>query len=337
MRVARAESELASALELCRGEARSAFANDEVYLEKYLERPRHVEIQFLADGRGNGVYLGERDCSAQRRHQKLVEESPAPGLRPEVRRAMGECSVRLAREAGYVNAGTAEFMVDAQQNFYFLEVNARLQVEHPVTEVVTGLDLVKLQLRVAAGGDVPFRQEEIQPRGHAIECRITAEDPEQDFLPSTGRIQRLRLPSGPGLRNDAGVYPGADVSPHYDSLVAKLISWGRDRNESRRRMLRALDEYVLEGVKTSIPFHRWALSHPAFIEGGIDTGFVGQHYRPQAVAPGPEEELLAVRAAALHAHLHPSAAAAATHTGGDSGGSAWKNAGRPGRFQRSFR
>ncbi len=332
MRVVGSEQEMASALELTRGEALAAFSNDEVYLEKYLEQPRHVEIQLLADGQGHGVYLGERDCSLQRRHQKLVEESPAPGLRDDVRQAMGECAVRLALEAGYSNAGTAEFMVDRHQNFYFLEVNARLQVEHPVTEMVTGLDLVKLQLRVASGGDLPFTQADIQPRGHAIECRITAEDPERDFLPSIGKITRFRLPSGPGLRNDAGVFPGAEISPYYDSMIAKLIAWGRDRNEARRRMLRALSEYVIEGVKTSIPFHRWALQQPAFVEGGVDVGYVGREFHPGVVRPTEEEEDLAVRAAVLHAMLHPSAGAGAPVPGANatSTGSAWKNSGRPG-------
>ncbi len=329
MRVVRSEDELGSLLELTQGEARASFSNDEVYLERYLERPRHVEIQLLADSHGHAVYLGERDCSAQRRHQKLIEETPAPGLRDEVRRAMGECACRLALAAGYVNAGTAEFMVDAKQDFYFLEVNARLQVEHPVTEMVTGFDLVKLQLLVASGGELPFVQADIQPRGHAIECRITAEDPERDFMPSIGKIHRFRLPSGPGLRNDAGIYPGAEITPYYDSLVAKLISWGRDRNEARRRMLRALDEYVIEGVKTSIPFHRWALQHPAFVAGAIDTGFVGAEYHPRHIAPSPEDEALAVRAAALHALLHPSGASAARVEGPPSG-SPWKFAGRPG-------
>ncbi|MBI5837112.1 MAG: acetyl-CoA carboxylase biotin carboxylase subunit [Candidatus Eisenbacteria bacterium] len=333
MRVVRAEEEMASALELTRGEAKAAFSSDEVYLEKYLERPRHVEIQFLADHHGSAVYLGERDCSVQRRHQKLIEETPAPNLRDEVRRAMGDCAVRLALQAGYTNAGTAEFMVDKDQNFYFLEVNARLQVEHPVTEMVTGLDLVKLQLFVASGGKLPFAQADIQPRGHAIECRITAEDPEKNFMPSIGKISRFRLPSGPGLRNDAGVYPGSEITLYYDSLVGKLIAWGRDRNEARRRMLRALHEYVIEGVKTSIPFHRWALNHPEFVEGRCDVGMVAQFYHPQAVQPTEEEEALAVRAAALHAMLHPSTGGArveAVAATGDGVGGAWKRAGRPG-------
>ena len=332
MRAVRAEAELASAFELTRGEARAAFASEEIYLEKYLERPRHLEIQFLADAHGHAVYLGERDCSVQRRHQKLIEETPAPHLRPEVRRAMGECAVRLALEAGYTNAGTAEFMVDRSQNFYFLEVNARLQVEHPVTEMVTGLDLVKLQLHVAAGGELPFAQADIEPRGHAIECRVTAEDPERDFMPSIGRVSQFRLPSGPGLRNDAGIYAGAEITPYYDSLMAKLIAWGSDREEARRRMLRALHEYVLEGVKTSIPFHRWALSHPAFVEGEFDVGFVDRHFEPQMFRPTPEEEALAVRAAALHALLHPAGgplpAGPTAAPGGRTG--AWKLAGRPG-------
>jgi acetyl-CoA carboxylase, biotin carboxylase subunit len=332
MRVVRSEDELASALELTRGEAKAAFSNDEIYLERYLDRPRHVEIQFIADQHGQAVYLGERDCSVQRRHQKLIEETPAPHLRPDVRKAMGECAVRLALKAGYTNAGTAEFMVDKDQNYYFLEVNARLQVEHPVTEMVTGLDLVKLQMLVSGGGKLPFRQEDIEPRGHAIECRITAEDPEKNFMPSIGRISRFRLPSGPGLRNDAGVYPGSEITLYYDSLVAKLIAWGRDRNEARRRMLRALDEYVIEGVKTSIPFHRWALNHPEFVEGRCDVGMVGQHYHPQVVQPTPEEEAFAVRAAALHAMLHPSGGSvrADQRVEKDGVGGAWKRAGRPG-------
>ncbi|HLA14856.1 MAG TPA: acetyl-CoA carboxylase biotin carboxylase subunit, partial [Gemmatimonadaceae bacterium] len=240
MRVVSAASELAGALEAARREARSAFGDDAVYLEKFITAPRHVEIQILADAHGTTLSLGERECSVQRRHQKMIEESPSVAVDPELRREMGETAVRAARAAGYVNAGTCEFLLDASGDFYFLEMNTRLQVEHPVTELVTGIDLVQWQLRIAAGERLPFQQEDISPRGWAIECRITSEDALNGFLPSTGRISHLHLPSGPGVRWDGGIESGSEVGLYYDPMLAKLIVWGENRDQAVRRMRRAL-------------------------------------------------------------------------------------------------
>jgi acetyl-CoA carboxylase biotin carboxylase subunit len=274
MRIVSAEAELAGAIRAARSEATSAFGNPAVYVERYLDCPRHIEMQILADKAGNVVYLGERECSLQRRHQKVVEESPSPFVDADLRRRIGEAAVKLAKAASYTNAGTLEFLVDSAKNFYFLELNARLQVEHPVTEMVTGLDLVKEQIRIAAGEALSVRQEEIQLRGHAIECRIYAEDPFNNFMPSPGRIQVLRDPSGPGIRIDSGIYEGYEVPLYYDPIVAKLIAWGQDRGEAIGRMRRALREYAIVGVKTSIPFHHRILDHPQFQKGEFHTQFL---------------------------------------------------------------
>ncbi len=274
MRIVSNEADLAGALRAARSEATSSFGNPAVYVERYLGRARHIEMQILADSQGSVVYLGERECSLQRRHQKVVEESPSPFVDPDLRGRIGEAAVRLAKAAGYTNAGTMEFLVDSSKNFYFLELNARLQVEHPVTETVTGLDLVKEQIRIAAGEPLSVRQEDIQLRGHAIECRIYAEDPFNNFMPSPGRIQVLRNPSGPGIRIDSGIYEGCEVSIYYDPIVAKLIAWGQDRAEAIGRMRRALKEYVILGVKTTIPFHHRILDDPQFQKGEIHTQFL---------------------------------------------------------------
>jgi len=276
MRVCRDESKLSAALRAARNEAEAAFKNGSVYLEKFIDRPRHVEIQILADAHGSVVHCWDRDCTLQRRHQKLVEESPAPTLPIEVRTRLGEAAIRLARAAGYVNAGTCEFLVDAEHNCYFIEVNARIQVEHPVTEMVTGFDLVKQQIRIAAGEPLPFRQEDVVVRGHSIECRINSEDSENDFRPSPGRITALRVPGGPGVRWDSHIEAGYTVPSNYDSLLGKLIVHGPTRPEALATMRRALDELGIEGVKTTIPLHRKIFRHADFIAGRVDTTWVEQ-------------------------------------------------------------
>ena len=284
LRLVQDATELPSAFRDARSEALNAFNDSEVYLEKYLDRPRHVEIQVLGDHRGNLVYLGERECSIQRRHQKLVEECPSPLVDEPLRRRMGEAAVRAARAAGYWNAGTVEFLVDRNRDFYFLEMNTRLQVEHPVTEMVTGLDLVKLQLAVAVGEPLPFTQEQVLTGWHgaALECRIYAEDPDNQFSPSPGRITELVVPGGPGVREDSSVYPGWTVPVEYDPLIAKLITWGRDRGEAIQRMRRALDEYFIAGIKTTIPFFKRLLENREFLAGELDTGLLD---RLRAAAP----------------------------------------------------
>jgi acetyl-CoA carboxylase biotin carboxylase subunit len=286
MRVCRSEAGLIAALAMARNEAAAAFKNPSIYLEKFLDRPRHVEVQILADGHGNVVHCWDRDCSLQRRHQKLVEEATAPSLPSEVRSEIGQAAVRLARTVGYVNAGTCEFLVDTDNRFYFIEVNARIQVEHPVTEMVTDIDLVKEQIRIAAGEPLGFRQEDVITRGHAIECRINSEDPDNDFRPSPGRITTFRIPGGPGVRFDSHVQTGYIVPPNYDSLLGKLIVHAPSRIEAIARMCRALDELVVEGVRTTIPMHRRILRNPDFIEGRVDTSWVERVLIPQAKERG---------------------------------------------------
>src|SRR5215469_16027599 len=279
MRFVAAAGELRSALESARSEAERAFGDGEVYIEKAIRNPRHIEMQILADEHGNIVYLGERECSLQRRHQKVVEEAPSPIVDPGMRRSMGEVAVRVARAAGYTNAGTVEFLVDEQKNFYFLEMNTRLQVEHPVTELVTGLDLVHLQIRLANGERLPFSQEDIQIRGHAIECRIYAEDPDNNYLPSPGKITLLLSPSGPGIRRDSGMYEGWTVPMDYDPLLAKLIGYGTDREQAISRLTRALNEYFVGGIKTNIPLFRRILRRPNFRAAKLDTGFLDRMFK----------------------------------------------------------
>ncbi|MBI3946881.1 MAG: acetyl-CoA carboxylase biotin carboxylase subunit [Armatimonadetes bacterium] len=274
IRVVHGEEGLSRELRTAEAEAKAAFGNGALYLEKYLEEPRHVEFQILADEQGNTLHCGERDCSLQRRHQKMVEEAPCVGLAPELRREMGQAAVAAARAAGYANAGTVEFLLDRQGRYYFLEMNTRIQVEHPVTEMVTGIDLVKAQLTIASGLPLDLRQEEIRASGHAIECRITAEDPERQFAPSAGEIRSLLIPGGIGVRVDTHVYAGYRVPPHYDSLLAKLICWGRDREEAIQRMTRALDEFVVDGIHTTIPFHRQIMTNAFFRRGEVYTNFI---------------------------------------------------------------
>jgi acetyl-CoA carboxylase biotin carboxylase subunit len=279
MRLVNAESELLSCFRDAASEAMNAFGDPRLYLEKYLLRPRHVEIQILADAHGRVVSLGERECSVQRRHQKVIEEAPSPIVTPELRRKMGEAAVRLARAGGYINAGTVEFLVDGQLNFYFLEVNTRLQVEHPVTEQVTGLDLVKLQIAIAAGHRLPFAWEAITPRGHAMEVRLYAEDPDNNFFPSPGTILTLHSPSGPGIRVDEGVYEGWTVPNDYDPLLSKLIAWGNSREEAIARLRRALDEYAITGIKANTGLFRRILSEPDFLRAEIHTKWLDETLR----------------------------------------------------------
>ncbi len=274
MRVALNDLALKSAIQQAQAEAAAAFGDPSIYLEKYIERPRHVEVQVLADHHGNAVHLWERDCTMQRRHQKVIEESPAAHLPAQVRQAICESAVRLIKSAGYTNAGTVEFIVDRQHNFYFIEVNARIQVEHPVTEMVTGIDLIKAQLRVAAGEPLPFKQEEIQLKGAAIECRINAEDPARNFQPSPGKIERMIVPGGYGVRFDSHAHAGYTVSPYYDSMIGKLIVHQSTRNEAIRCMQRALSELRIDGIKTTVPRQLDILSHSAFVEGDVDTTFI---------------------------------------------------------------
>jgi acetyl-CoA carboxylase biotin carboxylase subunit len=273
MRVARSAAELSNAYETSRSEAESAFKNSGVYLEKYIDRPRHIEIQVLADNYGNVIHLGERECSIQRRHQKLIEESPSPAVSYELRQEMGRVAVKACQEVGYSNAGTIEFLLDEDGSFYFMEMNTRIQVEHPVTEMVTVSDLVAAQIRIAAGEPLHLSQEELIFVGHAIECRINAEDPER-FTPSPGRITQLNLPSGPGVRIDTAIYSGYFVPPHYDSLIAKLIVHARTRDRAIARMRRALQATVIEGIQTTIPLHLKILNEPDFIAGNLSTRFM---------------------------------------------------------------
>ncbi|MEZ4332080.1 MAG: acetyl-CoA carboxylase biotin carboxylase subunit [Myxococcota bacterium] len=290
MRRVEDESGLAAALERARSEAAASFGDDTIYLEKYLSGPRHIEIQVLADQHGRTVHLGERECSIQRRHQKLVEESPAYGMTGAVRQAMGEAAVRAAEAVSYVGAGTCEFMMDASGAFYFLEMNTRIQVEHPVTEAVTGLDLVALQIRVAAGEPLPFAQQDVKLAGHAIEARIYAEDADAGFVPSPGPIEAWRPPSGEGVRLDAGFDAGMTVTPHYDAMLAKLIVSGRDRREALARLETALEDYWIAGIKTGLPFLRRLVTHPTFVAGAYDTGFLEVEVaRPGSVLAAPRD------------------------------------------------
>ncbi|HZR64471.1 MAG TPA: acetyl-CoA carboxylase biotin carboxylase subunit [Terriglobales bacterium] len=298
MRLVAIESDLSSALDAARSEAKRAFGDDEVYLEKAIVNPRHIEMQVLADEHGNCVYLGERECSIQRRHQKVLEESPSVAVTPEMRRRMGETAVRAAQAANYVNAGTIEFLADAQNNFYFLEMNTRLQVEHPVTELITGLDLVHLQIRIAAGEKLPFTQEQIAIRGHAIECRVYAEDPDNNFFPSPGNIALLVEPAGPGIRLDSGIYAGWNVPVEYDPLLAKLVASGSSRTDSIGKLKRAVDEYVVGGVKTNIALFRRILNDPDFISGKTDTGYLSRLApEPKRQSDERDQEIAAIAAA----------------------------------------
>lgn len=274
MRVAQAEDDLRKAIRQAQKEAKAAFGDEGVYMEKYLVEPRHVEIQILADQQGHVVYLGERDCSIQRRHQKLFEEAPSPALDRKLREKMGHAAVSAAKAVNYCGVGTVEFLLDKDGRYYFMEMNTRIQVEHPVTEMITGIDLVKEQIRIAAGYPLAFTQQDVKIRGWALECRINAENPAKKFMPSPGKVVRYLAPGGFGVRVDDAVYPGYEIPPFYDSMVAKVIVWGKDRQDAIQRMKRALAEFVIDGIQTTIPFHRKLLEQEAFIQGDFNTGFL---------------------------------------------------------------
>ena len=329
MRMVEQEKDLASAVRSVASEAQSSFGDGRFYVEKFLRSPHHIEVQVLADSHGNTTHLFERECSIQRRNQKVAEESPSPFMTPKLRKAMGEVAVRAAQAVEYLSAGTIEFLVDGDRNFYFMEMNTRIQVEHPITELVTGIDLVKAQIEIAAGGRVPFKQSELRQNGWAIECRVYAEDPEHGFVPAPGRIDTLRLPEGPGVRNDCGVYEGSEVSSYYDPMISKLVTWGRDRAEAIGRMRRALSEYMVSGsLTTNLNFHRWLMDNPRWVAGEYDTRFITDEYRPGAAAAGADAEqiagLLAAAFAASRSNHRPAAAAPA----GAHRQSAWKTVGR---------
>ncbi len=299
MRVVHRREELALALQAAQREAKNAFGDDAVYVEKYIVGPRHVEIQILGDQQGTMLHLGERECSVQRRHQKMIEEAPSVAVTPELRARMGAAAVAAATAAGYVNAGTCEFLLDAHGEFYFLEMNTRIQVEHPVTELVTGVDLVQWQLRIAAGERLPFRQEELGPRGWAIECRITSEDPANGFLPSTGRVEFLHVPSGPGVRWDSGIETGSEVSLYYDPMLAKLIVWAADRPQAIARMHRALLELTIDGLDTSRDFHLRMMENDDFGRGAIDIQWLEKHLAALTAVPPPHEGVVRAAIAAV--------------------------------------
>ena len=336
MRVVSASKDLARSLDAARREAKGAFGDDAVYLEKFVDKPRHVEIQVLADTHGNVLSLGERECSVQRRHQKMIEEAPSVAVSPELRARMGESAVRMARAAGYVNAGTCEFLLDQSGSFYFLEMNTRIQVEHPVTELVTGIDLVQWQLRVAAGEKLPFGQEEITPRGWAIECRITSEDPANNFLPSTGRVEYLHLPSGPGVRWDGGIEAGSEIGLYYDPMLAKLIVWAPDREQAVTRMRRALVDLIVGGIESSRDFHIRVMDDDDFRRGAIDIQWLERRL-PEILGrkPADESTRIAAIAGALLAERDRSARSVSTVSAGAAKGigapdslDAWKQTGR---------
>lgn len=299
MRVVNNPEELEEQIRIAKSEALNAFGDDAVFIEKYVGSPRHIEIQVLGDRHGNCVYLFERECSIQRRHQKLIEEAPSSCLTPAIRAAMGQCAVDVAKACDYYGAGTVEFLVDEQLNFYFLEMNTRLQVEHPVTELITGLDLVKEQIKIARGEHLSFTQESLKINGHAIELRICAEDPANNFLPDTGKLETYIRPQGYGVRVDDGYEQGMDIPIYYDPMISKLIAWGADREEARLRLMRAIEEYQVKGIKTTLPFGHWALQQPAFIEGNFDTNFINKYFTPQSLqtASADVNKLAAILAA----------------------------------------
>jgi acetyl-CoA carboxylase, biotin carboxylase subunit len=338
MRMVASANELPGAWRDAASEALNAFGDDRVYIEKYLDRPRHIEMQIFADLHGNVVYVGERECSVQRRHQKVIEEAPSPFMTSELRRQMGEAAVKLAREAGYTNAGTVEFLVDARRNFYFLEVNTRLQVEHPVTEAVTGFDLVKLQLRVAAGERLPITQGEVKLRGHAMECRIYAEDPE-NFFPSPGQITSWRAPQGPGIRADEGVYGGWTVPGDYDPLLAKLIAWGADRTETLARLRRALEEFEISGIRANVALFQKILADYDFQNGAIHTRWLDERLTSflstRASDDASSAELLDLRVAAIAAALWHVERAAPANRQTQEPASRWRDEGRREQVSRS--
>jgi len=331
MRLVQRQEEVASAFRAASAEALSAFGSDAVYLERYVEEPRHIEIQVLGDRHGHVVYFPERDCSIQRRHQKVIEESPSVLVDPDMRRRLGEAALKAARAVGYDSAGTVEFIVSARtREFYFLEMNTRLQVEHPITEMVTGIDLCKEMIKGAAGEPLPFAQQDIHLQGHAIECRIYAEDPENHFLPTPGRIEGLRVPGGPWVRDESGIYEGLEVPIHYDPLLSKLVVWGSTRERAITRMQRALGEYSVKGIKTTIPFHARVMTNRTFLAGTYDTNFIDRQFEPADADRIKPLEDIAIIAAALQAHCRDKDQAQHAMGGHQEGGeySAWKRSGR---------
>jgi acetyl-CoA carboxylase biotin carboxylase subunit len=334
MREVKSLEEMPLLLQSARREAESAFGDGDVYLEKLVEGARHIEFQIMADSHGNVIHLGERECSIQRRHQKLIEEAPSPFLDDELRAKMGAVAVKAAQAVDYVNAGTIEFLVDKDRNFYFLEMNTRLQVEHPITEMTTGVDIVAEQIRVARGRQLSYTQEQIQFNGHAIECRINAEDPYNNFMPSTGRITHSLLPTGPGVRVDTGVYPGFEITPYYDPMIAKLIVWGETRAQAILRMRRALEEYRIVGVRTNIPFHQTMMDSHRFMGGQYDTRFVEERFSMDTERQGDDAHAeIAAVFATLAAHQETERSAQIVRRG-TRDASNWKWVGRWERMHR---
>lgn len=334
MREVRSLEEMPALLQSARREAESAFGDGNVYLEKLVEGARHIEFQIIADAQGNVIHLGERECSIQRRHQKLVEEAPSPFLDDELREQMGSVAVKAAQAVDYVNAGTIEFLVDKDRNFYFLEMNTRLQVEHPVTELVTGIDIVAEQLRIARGRPLSYTQDQVKFNGHAIECRVNAEDPFNNFIPSTGRISHSILPTGPGIRVDTGVFPGFEITPYYDPMIAKLIVWGETRAQAILRMRRALEEYRIVGVRTNIPFHQTLMDSHRFMGGQFDTRFVEERFSMETASELDEAQAeIAAILATLVAHRETERSAQIVR-GNERDTSNWKWVGRWERMHR---
>jgi acetyl/propionyl-CoA carboxylase alpha subunit len=327
MKIVHGMEELDEAVASARREAKSAFGDDELLLEKYLSKPRHIEFQILADEHGRTVHLFERECSIQRRHQKVVEETPSVALDPELRARMGAAAILAAKTIGYQNAGTVEFMLDAERNFYFLEMNTRLQVEHAITEMTTGIDIVKWQIRIAMGEPLALEQDKLVQRGHAIECRIYAEDPEKGFMPSTGTLKTVELPTGVNIRHDTGISQGYKISPYYDPMLAKLIVYGEDRRDATRKIEWALSNYIALGVTTNIPFLRAIVQHPAFVSGDLDTHFIDTHFKKWVSAETLPPEVLI--AAAID-DLRHSGVVDEAHGGGQEheAASPWTTAGR---------
>ncbi len=337
MRLVREERELEQSIKRARSEARASFGDDSIYLEKFVNQPRHIEIQILGDSHGNTIHLFERECSIQRRHQKLIEEAPANRMPPSLREEMGTAAVAASKAVGDEGAGTCEFLVDDQFHFYFLEMNTRIQVEHPVTEMVTNVDIVKTGIRIAAGAEIGIAQEDVGINGWAIECRIYAEDPERNFRPSPGEVLVYSPPGGPGVRNDSGVFAGAVVPVYYDPMVSKLVCWGRDRDEAIARMERALKEFVVKGIKTSIPFHRQVMANEKFRAGNFDTSFIDTEILPNsptATQIDAEEREVGVMLAGVAAYRRDREHAARAESVRSPGVSGWKAAGRARQLRR---
>ena len=324
MRIVEHIDELGEQMERAISEAQSAFGDGSVFIERYVAGPRHIEIQVLADNHGNVVYLFERECSIQRRHQKVVEEAPSAILTPELRAAMGKSACDVARSCQYSGAGTVEFLVDENRNYYFLEMNTRLQVEHPVSEMITGIDLVKEQIRVARGEQLSFTQDDLKINGHALEIRVYAEDPANNFLPDIGKLVTYRRPMGPGVRVDDGFEEGMDIPIYYDPMIAKLITHGKDRDEAIARMVRAIDEYTITGCQTTLGFCRWAIQHPAFVSGDFDTHFVKKYFTPEVLNSSSEEEMLVAALTAAQALSSKTGSTASQSSSPEKQVSQWK-------------